>query len=193
MLVKRELLHKVLVVFFGILLIFLLLSAKMYYVSMTEFKQGEILKQQQKYYKAIVHYDRALRSFLPYNPYMSRALGRLKQIGIKFEKEKRSKDALALYENIHGTLMSTQNMLTTNKKKLAELRTKIKTLSPSPQFSLNKKQPPPPQVFWALLQGLGLLGWIFSAVIFIRKGKSNTALLCLITFFVIWLMGISLA
>jgi len=195
MVIKKESLCTVVSVFLGLIFICLLMSVKMYYMSMTEFDKGNTLDSQGKYYKAIVHYDRALRCFFPNNPYLGRSLNRLWSIGKRFEKEGKNREALVLYENIHGTLLSTQSLFVTNTEELARCSVKIKKFSRSIPNS-HKKQalpPMPPNTFFSLLQGIGLLGWIFFAALFIYRKKNNTFLVCLVSFFVIWLLAISLA
>jgi len=195
MVVKKESLFTVVSVSLGLLLFCLILSGKMYYMSMSEFDKGSTLENQGEYYKAIVHYDRALRCFFPYNPYIQRSFNSLLNIGERFEKEGKNKEALVLYENIHGTLLSTRSLFFTNTQELAKCSIKIKKLSTFPASFPKKQFPPPspPNTILSFLQGVGLLGWIFSAILLIYRRKSNIVQACLVSFFVVWLLGISLA
>jgi len=201
---KENILSTFITVLLGIVLASLILIGKMYYNSMEEFKKGTRFESSENYYKAALHYDRAIRCFFPLNPHVKNSIEKLWRIGERLEQEGKQKEAFILFENLRGSLLSTGSFFITHEETLARCSAKIRGLKSSLNFPLQKKQVPPPlppNITASLLQGLGLLGWIFSAVALIYHKKTGEIikvnrpklLVFLTLFYSLWILGLILA
>jgi len=152
--------------------------------SYKEFKAAEKFYEEKNTDLAIIHYDRAIHWYTPFNPYVKASVNKLKEIGQRCEAENNYEEAVETYEILRSSIYSTRSFYTPFKsvigftdEKIAALRASLiendpawnkKAKKPTKAEILAKlKQNRAPSVFFSVLASIGFIGWIASVIFFI--------------------------
>jgi hypothetical protein len=146
---------------FAALLIIVILI-RIFTSSQKELREGDRAFIERDYLMAVIHYERAIRYYLPFNPYVSMAISRLKEIeddAVRRNEEWLAKEAL---RSLRGCALATQHF-TLPKGILREVKeVLIKRNSP-----INLEDPFPSDPLWSFVGILGFISWTGGIVAFI--------------------------
>ncbi|MDE0848036.1 MAG: hypothetical protein OSA44_04415 [Nitrospinaceae bacterium] len=164
--------------------------------------------------KAVNHYERALRWFLPFSRTPNRAAEKLWEIAQNQQTQNQNIEALKTYRILRSAFYSVRSIYTPGKKwihlcneKIAHLMAFIESQErPGITFSEKKSEymdlmetDRPPFTFPSIMSAIGFFGWVSSILLFIFKAlsrqghlKKRPAILFVSTFLLfynIWIWG----
>lgn len=199
----------------------LVLFIKASYYSGYETGRGDQAYQEDNLNEAIVHYERAIKWYTPFNRSVSHSVERLWEIGNKAEKLNEATLALEAYRSLRGSLYAIESFNRPYQSWIPRAEEKIATLMASMGTSNLDQLERPTTVqnrkrFAALLQRkepldqggvilteIGFLGWIVTTIGFIWYGFGDNGgwiwRRCLLwgssiaIFFTTWIIGMMLA
>ncbi|MFH2013090.1 MAG: hypothetical protein ABIJ37_10375 [Pseudomonadota bacterium] len=203
------------IVFFlliGLLIVF----SRVFYGSITEYKKAEAAYSNSDYETALIHYERTVHWYTPFNKNVSRAAIRLWEIGNRAENEGNIPLALRAYRSLRSGFYSVRSVYTPGKEWIAKCDERLSTLVaktgefPSRYRDIpfeNKKKMviktlkknPAPDVFWSIVLEIGFIGWIGCVIGYIfrvftgEKGFNGKRALFwggfIIIFYSMWIVG----
>jgi len=175
--------------------------------SMIEYRRGQAFFEKGELRSAEINFNRAIRWYLPLNPFVGKSIKKLLKIGETFEKSGKNEDALHVYEKLRSSIYSTRSFFTPNKTTIDVLETKIASLRSIEVKGLIKenilkglKIDRSPSLLFSIMSIIGFLGWISAALIFIiwvigkEKRSKKEALIVGMSFFIfyfLWLFGLA--
>jgi len=193
-----------------------MLWSRAFYGSLKAHNQGERHFKKQEYVSAVTFFDRSIRWYAPFNPYVRKSVERLWEIGTQAEKEGNTRLALIAMRTIRRGFYTARSFYTPGKDWIDKCDGKIDQLmeldptSESPAAELRPSDGYPrrnqtvtaPGTVWSIILELGFLGWVGSMIGFIvfackgnRRAKISTlpallwgslASIC----FAVWLIGL---
>ncbi len=191
------------------------LMVKVYLHSAAEYKTALSLEKSDNNKQALDHYDRALRWYLPLNPYSLKSLEAMWEMGARMEKEGGNL-SLEAYRSARDAIQSIRSFYTPYSGWLARLNDKIATIEASIETYSKEDTSPAerkkaalarleidrgPSVGWSLVTEIGFVGWVLCAVglafavnTVLKDGNGRRPLtwgLLLTLFFVLWLVGMA--
>ncbi len=165
-----------------------LVILKVFVESRSEYRKGEQNYKEQKKLMALIHFERAIHWYLPFNPYVNKSIQRLWRIAEDYNNANRPKDALRAYRSLRGSIYSIRSFYTPYKKIIRNCDEKIMLLVPvvekhrnvqenfvgsgeGSREVLGKNHSPHPG--WILTMQIGFWGWILMAIsyIFVRTAE----------------------
>ena len=165
---------------------FLLLWARAFHGSMKAYEKGEAFFQESDYVRAVTFFDRSIRWYTPFNPYVYKSADRLWQIGSQAERKGNIRLALIAVRTIRQAFRAAQNLYTPGKDWIQKCDTRIEQLlhiGSGPSTELRGIQSKPvdhnpneaaPGTLWSLTLLFGFFGWIGSTIAFILSAcKEN--------------------
>jgi hypothetical protein len=181
---------------------FLVLWGRAFHGSMKAYEEAEALFRASDYVRAVTFFDRSIRWYTPFNPYVDKSAQRLWDIADLAEKEGNTRLALMALRTIRRGFRAAESFYTPGKEWTAKSNSRIEQLlrpgNESPTASENEAAP---HTLWSMVLLLGLLGWVGSTIGFILfacKGNGtwrisrapgllwgSLALVC----FALWLVG----
>jgi hypothetical protein len=191
--------------------VFAVVWVRAFYGSMHAYHQGEEHLEKQQYIKAITFFDRSIHWYAPFNPYISKSAQHLWEIGVKGEQQGDIQLALIAVRTIRRGFLGARSFYVPGEDWISKCDRKIVSLmakgsggqdmkrNAALSFSTQKSQEP--DVFWALILEVGLLGWIGSAIGFLMYGlakgqtpklRSGPAIfwgVMIIIFYALWIVG----
>ena len=192
------------------------LMVKVYLHSAAEYKTALSLEKSDSNKQALDHYDRALRWYLPLNPYSLKSLEAMWKMGARLEKEGEKNLSLQAYRSARDAIQSIRSFYTPYSGWLARLNDKIATIEASIETYSKEDTSPAerkkaaltrleidrgPSVGWSVVTEIGFVGWVLCAVGLafavntVLKGRNSrrplTWGLLLTLFFVLWLVGMA--
>lgn len=187
------------------LLMNLMIMVKVYYSSIKEFKQAEAAFAEKDLTEAVRHYERAIIWYYPVITPLQKSIGRMREIAREHEKNEDIKTAIKTYRRLKAALYSINSTYSPAKQQIRETEEAILSLQ-SPEIASLKRLPSPwekvhKNSLWALLAGVGLIGWIATTIIFIinwgklEKETAGTrkiffAVSMIALFYALWLIGL---
>jgi tetratricopeptide (TPR) repeat protein len=199
-----------------IMIILFMIFLKVYYNSKTEFEKAEAINRKNDYKTAVLHYERAIHWYTPYNKYVSISARRLWEIGNLAEDKGDVSLALKAYRSLRSSFYSVRSVYTPGKEWIIRCDDKIAILVAQNEIFPPKyreksfeekkrmvtktlKKNLAPDVFWSIFLEVGFIGWIGCAIGFIfrvftgEKGFDvRRALLwggLIIIFYALWIVG----
>lgn len=174
-------------IFIGLLLLGASVVVKVYINAGDEFQMGEALLAEGKLRKAVVHYERSIRWYLPGSGLKDKAAQRIWDTAEKFESAGDLERAINSYRLLRGGFYATRSFYTPGKDWIKRCNEKIATLmaqkpavtaaDKSRSFDDRKAEylkilsaERSPYVSWAILCEIGFFGWVTCAVLFIFRG-----------------------
>jgi hypothetical protein len=209
---KNKLIGVFMVVIIALFAIFL----KVYLSSRMEYRKAEAALQQQKYHKAITHYERSIQWYTPGSRYVSAAAQKMWQIGELAKNQGKDELALEAYESLRSSFYAVRSFYTPYREWIARCDEKIASLvaakGPTVKRDIGKsyaqrkaeylkllKKDEAPNVVWSFVLEAGFIGWIGSTIAFIfqafgRDGSfyNKRALFwgsLIIAFYALWIIG----
>lgn len=149
----------------------LLVVVRVLFGSHKEFQKGEKASLEGRYHRAIVHYERAIRYYLPFNPYVSRSMERIWKITA--EARERGEDWLAMdaLRSLKGSLLATRSTVAVNSKDILKVEEEMKVLGDSPIHKSERVFPSDP--LWSFITLFGFFCWSGGMVAFILHGPEK--------------------
>ena len=197
-------------------LMIVMVFIKVYSGSIKEYKRGEASFGKGDIEAAIVHYQRSIQWYTPFNTYVSSSAERLWKIGNKAEEKGEDELALKAYQELRSSLYSVRSFYTPYPEWIERCNDKISSLVAKKEpyskadrektFEQRKaeslkilEKDYTPNVFWSILMEVGFIGWISCTIGFIfrvftgEKGfDGRRALLwggLIIIFYALWIVG----
>jgi len=194
----------------------LLFLGKVYFSSLSEYRQGEEAYRRGDFRSAILHYDRAIHWYIPWSSSVENSVERLWEMGTKLEERGEKETALEAYWTLRSSLYGVRSFYTPRMEWIERANERIaalwtaggpysageKTLSPAARKEAYLKalrKDWAPKVGWAAVTELGFFGWVGSALGFIFSflkaggGLARRRALfwggCTIGFYGLWIMG----
>ena len=187
---------------------------KILMTSKNEFLLAEDHLAKNELSKAVNHYERALRWFLPFSRTPNRAAEKLWEIAQNQQTQNQNIEALKTYRILRSAFYSVRSIYTPGKKwihlcneKIAHLMAFIESQERPGITFLEKKSEymdlmetdRPPFTFPSIMSAIGFFGWVSSILLFIFKAlsrqghlKKRPAILFVSTFLLfynIWIWG----
>ena len=179
------------VIFFSILFFGLSTVIKVYISANSEFQSGEELLAQNNPKEAVVHFERAIRWYIPGLNLQEDAANKIWQIAQNYEAKHNLEKALNTYRILRSGFYSARSFFTPGRiwiekcnDKIAELmanKTPALEVESTKSFSQRKSEylsilssEKHPYPFWSFLAVSGFLGWVSCAVMFIIRGISKS-------------------
>ena len=192
--------------------VFIMVWARAFYGSVKDYQKGEIYLKGQHYIKAVTFFDRSIRWYTPFNPYIQKSAQRLWEIGNHAEQEGDVKLALIAFRTIRRGFYAAGSFITPGKSWIEKCDLKISELmamedrgtddfTPSKKTIFQSQERVSPSIFWSIILEIGFLGWIGSVIGFIifilgRKGEGRylhySAFIWIgltFVFFALWVLG----
>lgn len=167
-----------------------MLWVRAFYGSMKAFEQGEICLTQNEYIRAVTFFDRSIRWYTPFNPYVRKSAAQLWEIGVQAEREDNIRLALIAMRTIKQGFYAARSFYTPGKDWIEKAQAKIDHLADpgvenkgSPGHGdlphsapFGAQSPKDPSIPWSLALELGFFGWIgsvFGFIAFAITGKER--------------------
>jgi hypothetical protein len=199
---KHFFLEKARLTVFLIVMGFLVLWARTFYGSMKAHDQGEIFFNQSEYVRAVTFFDRAIRWYAPFNPFVHKSAERLWQISLEAERRGDTRLALIAARTLQQGFYAARSVYVPGRRWIERCDDRIEKLVGSGQAGLLENDlAESPDTMWTLILEFGFLGWIGSVMGFIAfalKGDErlriasswgvlwgSITLIC----FVLWVIG----
>jgi hypothetical protein len=189
--------------------------ARSFYGSMRAYEKGETYLKENQVIRAITFFDRSMRWYTPFNPYVEKSAERIWEIGERGERDGDTKLALIAFRTIRGAFIAASHFKTPGEAWIEKCESRIKTLAGnevvkeasardaerSRKVIPKNQKSPPPDTFWSVIVGISFLGWVGSVIAFIVLGLRPTveskSFISRITpwvplavlFFVLWIVG----
>jgi hypothetical protein len=172
----------------GLILIGLaFLWGRAYYGSARAYHQGEAYLQMGDYIRAVTFFDRSIRWYSPWNPYVTRSAGRLWEIGHLAETEGNTPLALIAVTTLRRGFHAARGIYAPGKNWIIQCDEKIARLEgnnaagrfheeadrTADASSGQSPQETAPHILWTLILEFGFLGWLgamFGFILFACKG-----------------------
>lgn len=174
-------------IFIVLLLLGSSVAVKIYINAGDEFQIAEELLASGNPVKAVVHFERSIRWYLPGSSLKNKAARRIWETAEKFESAGDSENAINSYRLLRGGFYATRSFYTPGKEWIKRCNEKIATLmaqkpavteaDKTRSFDDRKAEylkilsaEKSPYASWAILCEIGFLGWVTCAVLFIFRG-----------------------
>lgn len=167
--------------------------------SRTHFLEAEKLVQSPVGIRsAVIAYEQSARAYMPGNSYSTRSLWKLTILARSAQMRGDGKDALAIWEVVRRSVLSTRHFVQPNETFLLQAEKAIVQLR-GPDVKVTKSQlverPEDPSPLQSIFLFLGLIFWIFGALfICVKKEKwsgfslNTAALVVSLSGFVLWVL-----
>jgi hypothetical protein len=203
----------------GLLVAFVVIVyAKVAYNASQDFALGEDAYAHGEYKRAITHYARTIKWYIPLSMVVQRAVERLWQLGTEAEARNEISLALAAYQALRSSLYAVQSFYVPYqswipkseariapllaKAKAGEAHNEDKLAQDTARFTMQLQRHVGPHLGWSILLEIGFLGWVGATVGLIwhvvdeegnlvrRQGLLWGSLIAV--FFALWLIGMRL-
>src|SRR5262245_34340367 len=192
-----------------------ILYAKVAYNANQDFALGEDACTHGEYKRAITHYERTIKWYIPLSTAVQRAVERLWQLGTEAEARGEVSLALEAYQTLRSSLYAVQSFyipyqswIPKSEARIAPLLAKTKAgeeqgedklAQDTARFAMQLQRHVGPYLGWSVLVELGFLGWVGATVGLIwyvvdaqgnfarRQGLLWGSLIAL--FFALWLIS----
>lgn len=194
----------------GLVLVLAVIVLRVIIGSMSEYQQGDWHSVRRDWPRAVAHYERAVRWYVPGNPYPGAALHSLYTVCEMTVRERSARDGFDCFSRARGALKSIRGLyqpyadvLVPIERRLTELSDELGYPAAQMRAALDKTLEAHPG--WSLLAALGLVGWILGLAALIwtgvdpesgrlRGSRGALAALCgILLGFGAWLLGLFLA
>ncbi len=192
---------------------------KAFYGSMRAYDQGETYLRAHQYIEAVTFFDRSIRWYAPFNPYVRKSAERLWEIGLQAEREGDIRLALIATRTIRRAFYAATNVCTPGTDWISKCDARISELMRVEQgeeenlggsirpgkSEFPRQESRWPSSLWSIITEIGLVGWIGSVmgfIVFSCRGNRKLRLLtypafvwggCALIFFALWLFGMTRA
>jgi hypothetical protein len=191
---------------FGLLAVFLLIIwFRIYVGSKQDYGRGMGFLESDETIRAITYFDRSLHWYAPWNPYVEKSAQRLWEIGNRAQEQGETKTAIIAFQTIRQGFYAARSLWTPGKEWIRKCDLKINDMTngqpTAPGVTARNQAQIGPSVFWSVVVGVSLLGWVGSVIGFLvagRRGqhpfryKTSGTLLWMalfLAFFVSWVLG----
>ena len=163
-------------------LVFGVVGARVIHSAQTELSDARLAAEGGDLDRALVHYRRAARYYVPGSPYHVHALERLDLLGRGAEAEGNVDRALAAYRAIRGSILATRSVYVPERERLEAADQRIAALmaaQPAPGMDAGKSKEqlraehlalltasPDPNLAWSLVLLLGFAAFVGGAFAF---------------------------
>jgi len=185
------------------------------YGSIKTYHKAETYRESNQTIKAITFYDRSIRWYTPFNPFVIKSVERLWAIGEEAEKRSDTKLALIAFRTIRRGFYASRSIYQPGNEWIERCDARIDYLN---RIARSGKEIPgssetgkgyipesqkavSPDIFWTIILEIGFLGWIGSVICFIlnisrHKGEHRYPISSVIVytgftivFFAVWVIG----
>ncbi|MFC1868337.1 hypothetical protein ACFL0H_09410 [Thermodesulfobacteriota bacterium] len=196
-------------------IIVIMVWALAFFRSMQAFHEGEFYFEDRQYIRAITYFDRSIRWYTPFNPYITKSAEQLMAIGRKAEAQDDTLLSLIAYRTIRRGYFAVNNFYQPGKEMIEQCESHIYRLTKlqmeikggregTKSFNkedLFKGKANRPGVLWSIIVEIGFLGWIGTILgLIISKvspGKEPESQVLknikwagiIIVFYTMWIMG----
>lgn len=204
----------ILVIAFGLLVV---LAIKISFHSYQEYQAGEKAIVQKNWKQSIVHYERAIKWYMPFSQAVQQSGERLWEIATVAEQRQDFRLALEAYRALRSALYAVESFYIPHRKWIPQCDERIASL----MATLQKPQEPEqaaadksrflemlqrdtsPHLGWSLVMEIGFLGWIGFTILLIWYAYNAAGELVwqrgvlwgsgIVLGFVLWIMGMLFA
>src|SRR5882672_11217838 len=165
----------------GLLVVFVvILYMKVAYNARQDFVLGEDAYAHSEYKRAITHYERTIKWYIPLSTVVQRAVERLWQLGTEAEARGEISLALEAYQTLRGSLYAVQsfyvpyqNWIPKSEERIAPLLAKTKAgeepkedklAQDTARFTMQLQRHVGPHLGWSILLEIGFLGWVGATI-----------------------------
>ena len=196
----------------------IVLLLRVLYGGWAECRRGAAELEAQRPFQAAIHYERAVRWYLPGSPFVGRAADALWDMGTASEEAGDVELALFAFRGLRSGAYATRSFYQPLRSRIAESDERIATLMiqdpraawPDPTLSVeqrravvlaNLKDHTDPSTFWVIVLEIGFLAWLGSAgVLAWRLGRGDARrrrtwilLSAAVVGYALWIAGMALA
>jgi hypothetical protein len=191
-----------------LVVILLMIMSRVYLGSAVEYRRAVESERQDKIDLAIAHYGRSIKWYVPMSPWGKRSLAALWDIGQRYWADGDTETAIFAMNTLRSAVYSARGPFTPFKGWINRADDWLVSHVPEahPEISGEKiaevlSREPSPNRLWSFIVGAGLVGWILSVFAFIftvlpgpnekvRNGRAVIVGLCVVVFYVLWIMGL---
>ena len=162
-----------------------LLSLKISYASRQELQRGDDAAQRDAYQAAIMHYERAIKWYMPWSTSVQQAVEHLWEVGTAAEQRSEWTVALEAYRSLRASLYAVQSFyqpypewISKSEAKIARLMAQTSGAGPAAddqiaphtaRFTKMLQRDTTPHRGWSLLAVGGFLGWVGGTIGFLWR------------------------
>jgi hypothetical protein len=191
-----------------LVVILVMIMSRVYLGSAVEYRRAVESERQDKIDLAIAHYGRSIKWYVPMSPWGKRSLAALWDIGQRYWADGDTETAIFAMNTLRSAVYSARGPFTPFKGWIKRADDWLVSHVPEahPEISGEKiaevlSREPSPNRLWSFIVGAGLVGWILSVFAFIftvlpgpnekvRNGRAVIIGLCVVVFYVLWIMGL---
>lgn len=191
-----------------LVVILVMIMSRVYLGSAVEYRRAVESERQDKIDLAIAHYGRSIKWYVPMSPWGKRSLAALWDIGQRHWADGDTETAIFAINTLRSAIYSARGPFTPFKGWINRADAWLVSHVPEahPEISGERiaevlSREPSPNRLWSFVVGAGLVGWILSVFAFIftvlpgpnekvRNGRAVIIGLCVVVFYVLWIIGL---